>query len=281
MAIVEVRLVKEDGHLDANGAHYTETYYVRSDSATESVASILTASFGGVSIPAMRAAHPDDASAKVTKVGSARPLGGPATTKWNVTVQYDDITSDTPEDNPLNDPVRISWGHRTYTEVLEEDIHGNPIDNSAGDMFDPPLEQASHGLTLRVVRNEASFSASEAHDFADTINSNSCTICGLSIPGRVGKVIEISGEKAERNGQAYWTVTYMLEFNRRTWDRRPIDIGMYYLDAGERKQFVDKDKRPMQKPQRLNGSGGEGNGAVFLTFECNEQRNFNTLGLNI
>ncbi|HUU97755.1 MAG TPA: hypothetical protein VM487_18625 [Phycisphaerae bacterium] len=280
MAITNVTKISESGYIDAEGYHYTTRYRVTSNSATEATADILTASFGGVSVPSYGDAHAADASAFVTKVGPATLISDSDFKKWELSVVYDDGEQERPA-NPLNDPVSISWGHKFITEVVAMDVDGAPIDNSAGEPFDPPLEQEVAVLTLRVRRNESTFNPALAHAYTNTVNSDNATIAGLSISARQGKVANISGESDERNGVDYFAVTYELEFREGRWDRDVLDVGFHYLSAGEPVTFKDDEKATMQTPQLLNGSGAASGTPVYLTFQTYQQSVFANLNLNI
>ena len=175
--------------------------------------------------------------------------------------------------------MQIDWGVRLVERVVEKDTAGNPIDNSAGAAFDPPVMEDEAILTLRIVQNESTFDAVDAFNYANTTNSAACTIAGLNVSARQAKCLGITGSRRVRSGTTYWAVNYEFEFKPATWARLVLDAGMFYLSAGEPTSFKDDEKAVMQTPQLLNGSGAEGTTAVYLTFYTLTEKNFGALGL--
>lgn len=277
MAVTDVRIVRRSGGYGVGTRSY-ETVFEVTCAASDSIPTILTASEGGVSIPTIGTAYGDDAYATCTKVGDARQLGD-GFTQWEVPVTYERPSGDVLAEDPLDDKVRVSWGVRLVEEVVTWDKDGNPIDNSAGEPFDPPLMEEVAILTVRIVRNEATYGAADAFSYANAVNSSACTIAGLQVGARKARCLGIPGDNATRNGIDYWQKTYEFEFKMATWDRRPLDLGMYYLSAGEPLTFKDDEGAPMQVPQLLDGAGAAGATPVFLTFRTKAEKSFGALGL--
>jgi len=237
-------------------------------------------------VPDIGDAHPGDATAKAYRVD---PQGTASSLAWYVYVDYRRPTHKTKAEDPLDDPVQIEWGFRTVSAVLEKDRNGNGILNSAGEPFDPPLEDDVHILTLTVTRNEPTFSANTANNYVNTVNSGTVTLCGLQVTARQAKLSGCSAQSAERNGVNYCIVRYQLEFKVATWDRDVLDQGIReWIDAGDHskglKQIKGPDGEYVMKPVKLNGNGRASAAtadATYLTFECNTLKDFSTLNLNI
>ena len=285
MAVTDVSEVKnrESGGLAPGNITYTRFFRVTC-AVTDTIPTILTASFGGVTIPVRGEVHPDDGNAYCTHVGECEAVGD-TRTLWEVPVKYStydlgEHADDNPRQaNPLNDPARHSWGVRFQEVVVAKDIDGNPIDNSANTPLDPPLMEDEAILTLRLRRNEATYSPAEALSYANSTNSSGCTISGLVLSTRQARCRGIPADDATRNGIDYFQVTYEFEFKLDTWQREVLDIGMYWLDGGDPRPFLDANKAPMQTPQLLDGAGGEGSVPVFLPFNTKKEKNFGALGL--
>jgi len=285
MAVTSVTHLKqlESGVYSVSDRTYTRVYQVVC-AATDTVPTILTASAGGTTIPLIGAAHPNDAGAKAIRVGPPTAVGD-SRTVWQLPVEYARPrfcgTEETPEEDPLDDPVRKTWGVRFIQQVAEKDKDDVAIVNAAGEPFDPPLEKDVAILTLRIERNEATFSESQAFDYANTVNSTGCTIAGLILDARQARCLGITADYAQRNAVNYWAVTYEFEFRPDRWDRKVLNVGYHYLDGGELTPFADTEEGKMQTPQRLTGAGADGRGAAanYVTVYVYDERNFNTLNL--
>ena len=70
-----------------------------------------------------------------------------------------------------NPPPVIRFGFRDYTRVAECDNAGNPIRNSAGDPFDPPIEEDYSFLTLSIQQNVGTFAPLTAREYKNSVNS--------------------------------------------------------------------------------------------------------------
>ena len=87
---------------------------------------------------------------------------------WVVTVEYAPYDPTQFPENPLNHPIKISWGENRFEQTCFEDRNGNPVVNSAGDYFDPPIAIDDSRPTLRIVRNEPSYLPSYALSWKET-----------------------------------------------------------------------------------------------------------------
>lgn len=138
--------------------------------------------------------------------------------------------SSTPPDiNPLNEPIRyhLEWAH--FTRLVEKDNSGNPIINSAGDLFDPPIEIDDARPVLVAVRNMYPLQniIDLAIEYKNAVNTD--TFYGAT--ARTCKVESIqSGTIQERNGQPFYAVTFRVEFNEDTWDKLLVDRGTQVLE---------------------------------------------------
>jgi hypothetical protein len=239
--------------------------------------------------------HPFDASARVVRI-VPQPTQPQNRLVWNVNVEYEtpnyQAGHDKEEENPLDDRVQISWGTRDYERALERDRNGVAVLNSAHDPFDPCRLKTVHVMTLRVVRNEAFYSPALAFTYlggenGSAVNSDTCTICGLTVSPRQAHIILWSGDSAERNGIPFWTVTYEFEFNPETWDETALDLGLYQLTGlafpNDKKKCIRNGESAVE-PQLLDGTGYQlpvGGTPVFLSWRCADELPFSVLNLNI
>ena len=219
---------------------------------------------------------------------SARRASSKDRKQWVVTCNYSTLEGDddSEAENPLDRPLDISWGSNSYTEPVDKDINGDPIDSSAGEPFDPSVERENSRPVLTVVKNQASFTASTKLDYENRINAD--TFYGAE-PGWA-KMADIQAQKAYENGVSYWRVTYQIEFKPGGWTKEVLDQGFYKLtttgegeSATTQKELIkDKDNLPLNQPALLDGSGGElaaNADPVFLDFEVYETAVFGQLGI--
>jgi hypothetical protein len=237
--------------------------------------------------------HPLVPYATVTDL-SADPIGGPEDRiNWLVTANYKTKTyrarGSEPVENPLEEPPAVNWGFRSSTEPVYEDRDGNPIANSAGDAFDPTITEEVFNLEVTITRNEETYDADQAAEYINTINDAQTIIAGHTAAKWEARLSEYSAQKAEKNGQEYWVVTYRVEFNEDTFIREVLDQGLREKDGSTMKKITESvkgvsGKTTITEPVKLDGSGAElavGAAAHYQSFRTLEEKDFDTLQLNV
>jgi hypothetical protein len=132
---------------------------------------------------------------------------------WIVTIEYGPYSAlfagGGPTQNPLLQPIDVSWQTRSQQTVVDQDINGLPIVNTAGDPFDPPLMEDQPRATLTVVRNEATFNQSLQIQYYNAVNSD----VFANYNPLMARVLNI-GSKSMFHQDAgwYYQVTYEFEF---------------------------------------------------------------------
>ncbi len=96
--------------------------------------------------------------------------------EWEATFEYSWYDATTvgggKEQNPLDMPIEVNWGWRDYEMVIEIDIDGNPVLNTAQDPYDPPVLIPDPRRTMTVVRNEATISFGLIDQYHNAINTD-------------------------------------------------------------------------------------------------------------
>jgi hypothetical protein len=141
---------------------------------------------------------------------------------WHVRIEYDSSFDPEQEENPLDRPLEIAWSFVKDKKLVDKDIDGNAILNSAWENFLEPIEVDDSRPTLTIVRNEAAFDPALAIDYQDAVNEDS--FMGFE-PGQA-KVCGISAASRFENNVRFWEVTYEFEFRREGWILRVKDMGM-------------------------------------------------------
>lgn len=132
-----------------------------------------------------------------------------------------------PGASPLDQPWKIRWGFVSQNEQIDRDINGKPLHNSAGELFDPPLQRDKKDLALWVQRPMAwnVFSAIEANSYIDAINTD--WFLSIFAPGLV-LCVDYGGEAAYAADLVYWMVNYEFHMREDGWKYRVEDAGYRY-----------------------------------------------------
>jgi len=284
MAVTSVTELFDErsGFQDHDVTRYVRVFRVTTGVNTNGPSTVLAASYGGTSIPAIGAAYPADANA-LLKNKEARPLQSGEPRVWNVICNYD---TDAMPSSPLDEDPDISWGFTQYTTVVEYDKNGDRVCNSAWDPFDPPIEREISRMVCVITRNQATFDPDTYGPYVESTNSGALTIADLNIPARCGRMRNITSQTVRTPTLDYFRVTFEIEVNFDNFDVKALDIGYYYLQPApggttSKVRFEDKKGNPMTEPQPLNGSGGKQNtsAATFLSFRVLEEKAWGNLSL--
>lgn len=184
--------------------------------------------------------------------------------------------------NPVDHPIKISWGFARYEKVVEEDTDGKAIVNSAGDYFDPPITTDDTRPVLKIVRNEATYDPILADNWKDRVNEDAWWIFK---PGTV-KAGEFTAELAYNPECGfYFVVSYEFEINPDGWKRKVLDQGLRTLDPDTDKvaAILDDKGQPVSSPVLLDGNGGKlasGDDPVFMEFEIYKTATFADLNFD-
>jgi len=228
---------------------------------------------------------------------------------WRVTAAYRYRESD-PNDKPTTEfiagkveqPPSVRSGLIYEERPIHNDIYGNPIVNSVGEMFGerPSVRHAIPWVEVTRFENDNNGNITSAQ-WANTINSDFFWGC---VAGQV-KLEDIHATRfAMQTGGGwfyYWKVTYVLHFCKEGWNKRIIDAGMneladlltYYpgserlvvgrVKDGTKTEILDSKKRAVMNPVRLDGKGhplsDKALPSHILEFECMNGLYFNWLNL--
>jgi hypothetical protein len=88
-------------------------------------------------------------------------------TNWTFTIDYSEGTKR--ENNPLEEPAGYERFVEPRERVLERDIHGKPIRNSASDRYDEIITVDTHRTVLQITKNFDKWPQSN-YRFMNTVN---------------------------------------------------------------------------------------------------------------
>lgn len=193
--------------------------------------------------------------------------------------------------DPLARPAQIIWGSQKFQRPFEQDFTDPPngpypVQNSAGDPFDPPIMVDDTLPTLTVIRNEGSFDPGVPIIFKDAINNDEF----FGAPQYCAKVESITARSNVENNFLYWEVTYVFSFKR--WNPPtekgflllPRDQGFYAIDPNTNKKsrILDDLGQPVVTPKKLDGFGHkltDNTQTFYLLFQPYKALNFSDLNL--
>ena len=212
----------------------TRVYTVVTDNPADSPVWAFPVTDDIVTIPAAGDPHPDYWAMKSGKPHVVKK--GP--TYFQVRVPYetnDPSNSQQNHEDPLSAPADISWDDSERTVAYDRDMDNNPVVNTMGEPFDPPLTRSVSDPVLIIERNQAAFYPDDKLSFQDSVCSHQFWGADLG-RARMGKI------KARTcYGETfYWRVRYEIIFRMHTpagvtpadaWHRQILNQGVNYKDA--------------------------------------------------
>ena len=157
---------------------------------------------------------------------------------------------------------RISWRRSVSSEAFDRDPDGNPITNSAGDVFDPPPEDevADRGFIIR--RVEPFYDLDKAEEYENTVNDKGFTFLGRYTFKQGQVLCESIMPATDYDFDATSIeIEYAFWFRRDGWKRRIVDEGrraFYYDDTdktNKKAEIYGADGTQVSTPVLLDGGG--------------------------
>ena len=205
---------------------------------------------------------------------------------WHIDASY---TTDIPPipktENPLELPPKLEYRSQKRKRTIWVDLDGKPCVNTAGQIFDPPLEIDETGAILTITRNEANFSFG-THIKPLVNRTNDSAIWGAA--EKTLLIQEVTGNDAYHEGAQYWVVKYVIEYNERGWDESVLSRGMMQLDSnGKLMRCKDANGQDVTEPVPLDENGKQvpasalPGGAFFKDFRTKETYDLSNLNINL
>jgi len=201
---------------------------------------------------------------------------------WEVNCSYESKKSTDPQQQkpPLERPPVIVWNMEHRQVFPTHDAAGDPLRNTAGDVFDPPPAMDRTILICTITRNEASYNAQLALQYANKVNKAPWYV----FPKHVGKIANIGGRSMFEDGANFWEVTYEIQLDDELWIPTLIlSVGPRYRDAAD-KLIVAKDDHDVAHGGHvlLDVAGGKlpkGGAPHWIHFTMYKEADFNLLNL--
>lgn len=282
MALVRKYVSDIFGSEGKDGPTYTVTWYVKVDAleGPKAVRGYVGVSYGDD----YSYAGDTDPLARATQI-SEKPIGT-SRREWTVTIEYSREQSSTnggdePAENPLLEPVGIDWGYEERQIVVERDVSGNRICNSAKDRYDEVIFADDFRRVLTVTRNEATFPKALADALSNRLNA----AIWNGYPAKFVKLKPINARRAFHQAIGlYYQVTYEFHFAPigGDWKRYILDAGLNEVVSGTKKRML-VDNKPTTVPLALDGSGVKlalASTPVFTGWELIPTADFTLLNLD-
>jgi hypothetical protein len=181
---------------------------------------------------------------------------GQACYKWEVAYEYGpwNPLQHTTTGDPTFQPLNPRFSSVNTPQACFEDVDGNPIVNSAGDYFDPPIERDFPRWTLTVTRNELHPALARIGPHANRINE--ATWNGFPPKTvKLGPVQLPSPEFSHQLGILFYPIEYVFEINFDTWTRQSINHGYRQLDSAGKIIPILVGGVPASSPVMLDRAG--------------------------
>ena len=232
----------------------------------------------------------EDAEGVFVESRHARETEDP--TVWKVDVRYVSSVAQgglTPGywtiEIPSERPPQYAWRTIHYDEVVDKALGqgsgpDEPIVNSAGDPFDPPLVEDKPRIGLIATRFEADFDPSIIPYYSNKVASDSF----LGFAAGVARCVEINANPHYENGESSHSVSYNFEFDEDRWVHSILDAGGRYLDDNEvLKVAADDEGVSHGGLVQLDGTGhllptDGSEPSQWLNFETKDKVAFGPLG---
>lgn len=256
MSILSVREIwsgRQGGEAEKGERTYQRTFRVFTDDTLDGPIQVRTAlGIPRVGDPYITATE-FDAGSRCQNVEGAQ---SDDPNVWQVTATYSSKKED-PEkdkDDPLDRAAEIEWSSEKVSRVMDRDLTGKAVVNSAGEKFDPPIEVEESLPLVTITRNEDSYNYSLGLQYQDAVNSD--PFFGFD-PGQA-KIKEIRARSQFENDQYTWKVTYAIVFKREGWQTEVLDQGYWSVNEdGDKVLIKDVDNKPLSAPALLDGNGFE------------------------
>lgn len=185
---------------------------------------------------------------------SVKSLSGASAGKeWIVTATYGPYDPSTNASNPLERPIEVSGGFSEFEEIVDVDVDGNPVVNSAGEPFANPVMRDDPRPDLMIVTNAKTLDLNLIYTYRRAVNSDE--FWGAN-PGQV-RVASITWQYLHHADIGYYyKITYTFKFKKDGWQIRLQDKGMRVLNAGGTAlEKVKFNGIPADEPVFLDGNG--------------------------
>jgi hypothetical protein len=148
-------------------------------------------------------------------------------------------------------PPAISIEGQVFRQVIDLDINGNPLVNTAGDPYDPGIEIDQERAIIKIEQNLQTFPGF-ALAYANYLNLN--PIWGLAAKTVKQAVPLITRDYHPACGR-YYKLAVNFDYDPNGWQSKPLNQGFRQLVSGVQRQILDAAGLPISSPLPLDANG--------------------------
>jgi len=224
-------------------------------------------------------------SVKPREIGTiTNPFTGSLCCQWEVDCRFDSTIDSEDDQPPEGKRPAVKWDYRFLEEVMEEDLDGEAIVNTAGEPL--PLVQEHVVQILTITRKEiGSFDPTVSRQYGNKVNSTPF----WGFPEKTARMLPITaGEEEIIDGIRYTPVTYVIEFlyvagRDEPWNARLLNYGTLARPAAGQPPARVVDGKGDEISRVLLAADGtrlpDGNQPHYLSFRKHGTTNLNALSL--
>lgn len=280
-----------DGVTETTGgkttSRYTRVFRATTTATTDEAVTVKA----HADCPRIGSIYPEDILASCRRVRARNESF--SRTVWLVTANYS--TDFEAEENPLDDPVVITWNTDQYQRAYYKDRNGRAILTGALNYFDPPVEGDDPRWAVNISYNAPEI-PSWVRKYKNAINKAKFEVDGETVSKRKAKVQSIRiGDWQERNDILYRPFDLVLhlkdekddgEDDDETWDPDILNQDFYQQDAlnpgGLAIPCVDGEGNPTVIPVPLDINGFQiinptPDNADFINAKLYKEKDFTIL----
>lgn len=184
------------------------------------------------------------------------------------------------EENPLDQPLEESLEFAQFERIVDVDADGNPVLNTAGDPFDPPVTRDDSRPILKIVRNEATFRPVFILGFRDCINESEFR----GFPAGTVKCQPIPVRRAWHPIPGYYYIhAYEFHIDEDGWNKPVLSQGLRAIDGSGNRRQILIEGHPATSPVPLDENGAElavGADPFYVTPKRYASKDFSVFNLD-
>lgn len=267
--------------------NYVATYLVVTDDPTDgpgTVRAAIPASLGltYAEFDKTGAAKFRDNGSYITSITVAEDTIADDMRQWIATINYGPYQALQKPQDPTQEQPQIQWSSSKFQRpAVKDEITGDVIVNSAGDLFNPPIMRDDSRPMLVITRNEATHDPILAANCRDKTNASAWWV----FPAKTVKCLDIVGRRVlNQDIGYYWEVEYSWEINiDDTWTYQALDQGFSTVVGGKKLRLTNDDGELISEPALLDGGGlvlPSGASAVYLPYDIYATIDFTIFGFD-
>jgi hypothetical protein len=265
---------------------YIISYIAVSDNQLTTGIEAGFASAGGVYIPVVSAIYTIGGQYGFQCVGRRPKRSAESPLVWEIQCEFHRKYKKQPPENPTKWATDISISGQKFTQTTYVDKDGLPVQNSAGQAYDPGAERTYYDEVINLSYLSLSDESAAFAPLRGKVNAYATTFSVKGMTRTFGPRQLLFDDAnfstsyfAADSTTPIWKVSLTFIGRQDSFVNTILDQGYYSLDPGTNKLVAIKDKYGdlVSAPARLNGSGRvltPGAASVYKTYKIEGEENF-------